>query len=120
MIAPVERLALAPAAATEDHAFELRFLCFRALDRVRLGLRHDIRSIGDELAIDTKNGLERAFALRRCIVLRLQSPHGRVYQFTQNGNIFGNGEAEVDVRVEHPSKAGAAEWILSPIGPVAR
>src|SRR5713101_8811156 len=105
MIASIKRLALAPAAATNDDAFEWRVLWSGALDRVRLGLRHDIRSISDELAIDAKNGFERAFDLRRRVVLRLQSAHGRVDQFTQNGDIFGNSEAEPNVRLHHRSKA---------------
>ena len=114
MVAPVERLALAPAAATDDHQFGLRMLCSGALDSGRPGLRHEIRSVGDELAIDTENGLERAFDLRRRIVLRLQPARRRVDQFAQNGNIFRNSEAELDVRLHHGTNAGATEWILSP------
>src|SRR6266478_7147323 len=114
MIASIKRLALAPAAAANDDAFEWRALWSVAADRVGLRLSDNIRTISDELAIDAKNGFERAFDLCRRVVMGLQSPHGRVYQFTQNGNIFGNGEAEVDVRVYHRSKAGAANWILSP------
>ena len=42
-----------------------------------------------------------AFNLRLGIILRLQSTHGRLDQSTQNGNIFRNSEAEVDVRLHH-------------------
>src|SRR5260370_18496556 len=102
MIAPVERLALAPAAATDDHQPRFRLLGVRGLDSAGFGLCHDIRSVSDELAIDTKNGLERAFNLRWSIVLRLQTTDGRVDQFAEDGNIFGNSEAEVKVRFHHP------------------
>src|SRR4030088_2400491 len=107
MIAPVKRLALAPAAAADDHQAGLRVVCCAALDGVRLGLRHNIRSVGDELAIDAKNGFERAFDLRLGIVLRLQSTHGCVDQSAEDGNIFRNSEAELNVCSHCHSKAAA-------------
>src|SRR5712692_635328 len=106
MIAPVKRLALAPATATDDHQFVSRVLYFSALGKDRFGFRHDIRSVGDELTIDAENGFERAFNLRRSVLLGLQSAHGRLDQSTQNGNIFWNSEAEANVRLSHRSKAG--------------
>src|SRR5712664_2667562 len=114
MVAAVERLALAPAAASDDHQSGWRVLCSRGLGSIRVGLRNNICSVGDQLAIDAKNGFERAFDLTRGVVLRLQSAHGCVDQFAQNGNIFRNSEAEVNVRLHHRSKAGTTESILSP------
>src|SRR5260370_33079279 len=107
MIAPVERLAFAPAAASDNNPFGWGVLCSRALDSDRLGLRHDIRSVGDELAIDAKNGFERAVDLCWGVVLRLQSADGRVDQLAQSRNIFRNGQAMADVRLHRRSKRGA-------------
>src|SRR5712664_2802250 len=120
MIAPVESLAFAPAAASDNNPFGWGVLCSRALDSGRLGLRYDIRPVGDELAIDAKNGFERALDLCRRVVLRLQSADGRFDQFAQNGNIFRDSKAEVDVRLHRRSNAGASEWILSPASGGAR
>src|SRR5437660_2407269 len=106
MVAPVERLALAPAAASDDHQFGLRALCPSEVDSGRLGLRHNIRSIGDELAINAKNSLKRAFDLGGGVVMRLQSANGSVDQFAQNGNIFRSSEAKVNVRLHHHAKQG--------------
>src|SRR5260370_42564247 len=114
MVAAVERLALAQAAASDDHQSGWHVLCSRGSGGISVGLRHDVRSVGDKLAIDAKNGFERAFDLIWGVVLRLQSAHGCVDQFAQNGNIFRNSEAEVNVRLHHRSKAGTAEPILSP------
>src|SRR5258706_6781040 len=114
MIAAVESLAFTPAAASDNNPFGWGVLCSRALDSGRLGLRYDIRPVGDELAIDAKNGFERALDLCRRVVLRLQSADGRFDQFAQNGNIFRDSKAEVDVRLHRRSNAGASEWILSP------
>src|SRR5712664_1655969 len=114
MVAPIERLALAPAAASDDHQSGWRVPCSRGFGSIRVGFRHDVRSVGDELAIDAKNGFERAFDLIWGVVLRLQCAHGCVDQFAQNGNIFRNSEAEVNVRLHHRSKAGTTESILSP------
>src|SRR5712664_1657110 len=114
MVAPIERLALAPAAASDDHQSGWRVLCSRGFGRIRVGLRHDVGSVGDKLAIDAKNGFERAFDLIWGVVPRLQCAHGCVDQFAQNGNIFRNSEAEVNVRLHHRSKAGTMESILSP------
>src|SRR5258706_7343846 len=86
MIAPVERLAFARAAASDNNPFGWGVLCSRALDSGRLGLRYDIRSVGDELAIDAKNGFERALDLCRRVVLRLQSADGRFGAFAPYGN----------------------------------
>src|SRR5258705_3503578 len=120
MIAPVEIRACAPAAASDNNPFGWGVLCSRALDSGRLGLRYDIRPVGDELAIDAKNGFERALDLCRRVVLRLQSADGRFDQFAQNGNIFRDSKAEVDVRLHRRSNAGASEWILSPASGGAR
>src|SRR5258708_21487131 len=99
MIATVKGLALAPAAASDDHQSGWRVLCSSASDSVRLGLCHNISSVGDKLAIDAKNGFERAFDLIWGVVLRLQSAYGRVDQFTQNATIFTNSAAEANVRL---------------------
>src|SRR6266581_32626 len=114
VIAAVKGLALAPAAATNDHACGLRVFCASAFECAGLGLRHNVRSVGDELAIDAKDGFERAFHLRWSVVLRLQSAHGRFDQCSQNRNIFGESEAEVNVCSRHHSNAGPTRWILSP------
>src|SRR5216683_6825728 len=114
VIAAVKGLALAPTAATNDHACGSRVFCASAFECAGLGLRHDICSVGDELAIDAKDGFERAFHLRLGVVLGLQSAHGRFDQCSQNGNIFGGSEAEVNVCSRHHSNAGSTWWILSP------
>src|SRR2546425_10787765 len=77
-----------------------------ARDGISLGFRYDIRSVRDELTIDAKNGLERALDLRLRIVLRLQSAHRHFDQFTQDGNVFGNSEPEMNVGLRHCSKGG--------------
>ncbi len=69
-------------------------------------MRDHIRSVGDELAIDAKNSLERAFDLRWRVVLRLQAAHGRHDQFAQNGNIFRNSEAKANVCWHRGARAG--------------
>src|SRR2546425_10032769 len=61
VVTPVKRLALAPAAATDDCPSGLRVFSASAFECARLGLCHDVRSVSDELAINAKNGLERAF-----------------------------------------------------------
>src|SRR5258708_10629205 len=114
MVVPMEGLGVGQAAASDDHQYGWRVLCSRGLGSIRVDLRHDVRSVGDELAIDAKDGFERAFDLIWGVVLRLQSAHGCVDQFAQNGNIFRNSEAEVNVRLHHRSKAGTTESILSP------
>jgi len=112
VVAAIKRLALAPAAATNDHQTSWRVRRAGAIAWARFGLRHDIRSVSDELAIDAKNGFERAFDLRGRVILRLQSTHGRFDQPTQNGDIFGNSEAKMNVRMLHRSNEGSMEWIL--------
>ena len=82
MVAPIKRLALAPAAATDDRQSCLRVHCLATLRSAGFGLRHDICSVGDKLAIDAKNGFERSFDLRLRVIPSLQSAHGRFDQFT--------------------------------------
>ena len=105
VVTPVKRLALAPAAATDDCPSGLRVFSASAFECARLGLCHDVRSVSDELAINAKNGLERAFDLLLCVVLRLQPTHRRFDQFVENGNIFRNSEPETNLRLRHHSKA---------------
>src|SRR5260370_41056795 len=107
MVAPIDRLALAPAAASDDHQSGWRVPCSRGFGSIRVGLRHDVGSVGDKLAIDAKNGFERAFDLIWGVVLGLQSAHGCVDQFTQNGNIFRTSTSDSNVRLHHRSKAAA-------------
>ncbi len=71
MVAAVERLALAPATTTNDLRPGFRVPCSTALRKIGAGFRNDIRSVGDELAINAKYGFERALDLRRRVVLRL-------------------------------------------------
>src|SRR5439155_18836750 len=116
VIAAVERLALAPAAATDDHQSGLRVYCFGTMRCASFNLRHKIRSVGDKLAIDAKNRFEGTFDLRLRVVLSLQSADGRFDQFTQNGHIFGNSEPEVNPGLTHHSKAtlcGILSWSVA-------
>ena len=116
VIAAVERLALAPAAATDDHQSGLRVHSFGTMRCASLSLRHEIRSVGDKLAIDAKNRFERTFDLRLRVVLSLQFAHGRFDQFTQNGHIFGNSKPEVNPGLTHHSKAklcGILSWSVA-------
>src|SRR5262249_6964565 len=84
MIAAVERLALAPAAAANDDAL-------RAW--TRLGLGNNIGTVGNELAVHAQNRFQRAFDLRRSVVLRLQAADGSFNQFLQGRHILQHGEA---------------------------
>src|SRR5207245_8255057 len=59
-VTPIERLALAPAAATDNHQSRWPVRCASAIAWAGFGLRKDICAIGDELAINAKNGAEGA------------------------------------------------------------
>src|SRR5437667_2266851 len=96
VIAAVERLALAPAAATDDHQSGLRVHSFGTMRCASLSLRHEIRSVGDKLAIDAKNRFERTFDLRLRVVLSLQSAHGRFDHSRKMGTSSGTAKPEVN------------------------
>src|SRR5258705_14005507 len=85
LVAPVECLALAPAAASDDHRARSRVLFSNTSDTFSRGFRHDVCPVGDELAIHAKNSFERALDLGGGVILRLQATHRRIDQLTENG-----------------------------------
>src|SRR6266403_6326262 len=112
MVTPIKRLALAPTAATDNHQSGWPVHRTNAIAWAAFVLRHDTSALGDELAIDAKNGFERALDLRGRVILRLQSAHGCLDQLTQSRDIRGNGRAKINVRVLHGAREGSTKWIL--------
>ena len=97
LVAAEQRLALAPAAATDDRA--------GVLD-------HEIRAIGDELPIDGEHGPQRAIDLRRGVVGCLQLPRRQRDQRLERGNVAPLRDAQ---RKTHPAvSARRAAWRFSP------
>src|SRR5205823_13866158 len=76
MVAAKESLAPAPASAADNHPVSrrLRLPCVALRGACRF--RHKIGAVGDELAVDAKNGLQRAFDLRESVVFGLQAASG--------------------------------------------
>ena len=62
LISAVKSLAFAPAPTSDD-------------DGVNLGLRHEVGSIRDQLAVHTVHALQCGLKLFGCVVVGLQSPH---------------------------------------------
>jgi hypothetical protein len=50
-------------------------------------LDYQVRAVGYELGIDTKDSCERAFHLRGSVVLRLETPDGGVDERAQDGKV---------------------------------
>ena len=84
LIASVESLALAPAAAGDDYGIGLRnIFC------------DEIGAVGDERAVDAVYGLQGAFDLGGRVVVGLESADGRFDDFPQAGNVGGYGFSDL-------------------------
>src|SRR5580704_17862530 len=82
LISAVERLTFAPYAAGHDDGLGLRDI-----------LRHQVRSIRNELAVDAVDRLQSAFNLARRIIRGLQSAYVRFDNLSQPRDISRNGFA---------------------------
>src|SRR6266850_7097738 len=118
-IAAIERLTFAPAAATDDETRGSVIRWFIALTSARCCLRDEIGSVGNQLAIHPKNGLERTLDLRRRVILRLQAAYGRIDERLQNRNIAGDGKPQMNVRLQDglTAQCGHVALRLSPPEP---
>src|SRR5579859_1443638 len=85
LIASVERLTFAPAAAADD-----------LLSVSGRHFRDEVGSVGDELTVYTVNAGKRAFDLRGGIIVRLKSAHRGLDDFAQSRNIAGLRFADPD------------------------
>lgn len=108
VIAAVKCFAFAPATTPDNYRLGGLVLLRSELDTDGLSFGDEIRSVGDQLAVHSEYGLERAFDLGRGIVLRLQAAHRRIDQRAQSWNVRGNGEAEVDFGLHKASQMVAA------------
>ena len=76
VVAAIERLAFAPATAPDDLPLRPSACARLAVGFLGDRLRHDVRAIGNQLAVHAKNGLQRALNLCRSVILGLQSARG--------------------------------------------
>ncbi len=98
LVAAEESFPSAPAAAACDERRRTNWMRGRvARDHTRFGLRHEIRSIRDELRIHAINACQRAFNLGRRVVSGLQSANRGIDQGAQYRNIFRNSGSYTDV-----------------------
>src|SRR6267142_5416321 len=97
-VTAIQSLALAPAAATDNQTRGSVILWFMALTSARYCLRDEVRPVGNQLAIHSKNGLERTFNLRRRIIVRLQAAYGRSDERLQDRNIARDGKPKMNAR----------------------
>jgi len=77
VVAAIECLTLAPSPAGDDFGLVLRFR----------NSCHQVRSVGDQLAIDAIDRLQRAFNLGWRVVFRLEAAHRGFDHFFQAGNV---------------------------------
>ena len=77
-VAPEERRVAAPAAAPDDSA---------------VGLRHEIRAVGDELAVHPEGAAERGLDLVGGVVAPREPAGGVRNQLLQNGPVVQRGRA---------------------------
>src|ERR1700733_8391239 len=89
MVAAIQRLPFAPAAAAHDGC----------TGGSRYVFSDEIGLIPEELTIDAERRFQRAFNLRRCMVLRLQSANRNVDEREQGRHIFGCGFSNLEIWV---------------------
>ena len=78
----------------------------------RCGLHGEVGAVGDQLGVNSVNGVERAFELRGGVVGGLQGADGGVDYFAEAGDVCGGGWAEEEVHfVGVLFDGGNCNWI---------